>query len=222
MKSMLAMAGLWWALIALVPDADQRDLTFIDLQPQANHKLDENFHRGIEGNHLGALPRGEQVFGKVRFKVEEGLIQLGSTLVKNKPEKVEGIVVNRKLRRLHLLHGTGYGAYGDDDHPFHVKDDALIGEYLVHYEDKTTQTIPIVYGKDVRDWWNWDQGKAVTRGKVVWEGENEFSKQNEVKLRVYLTSWENPHPGKRLMRIDYRSTNETAAAPFCLAITAEK
>ncbi len=130
--------------------------------------------------------------------------------------------MNRKFRRLHILLCTGYGAYGDDDHPFHLKDDALIGEYLLHYDDKTTETIPIVYGKDVRDWWNWDKGRAVTRGKGIWEGDNESSKQNDVKLRPYLASWENPHPGKRVVRLDYRSTMDTACAPFCLAITAEK
>ena len=97
----------------------------------------------------------------------------------------------------------------------------MIGEYKVHYDDKSVETIPIVYGKDVRDWFDWDQSKPVTHGKVAWTGENARAKELNLKLRLYVTTWQNPHPDKRVVHIDYSSTN-TACAPFCLAITAER
>ena len=59
------------------------------------------------------------------------------------------------------------------------------------------------------------------RGKVAWEGENEDSKSLNAKIRLYLTSWKNPQPKKRVVSIDYISTMTTAAAPFCVAMTAE-
>ena len=98
----------------------------------------------------------------------------------------------------------------------------MIGKYIVHYEDKTKETIEIVYGKDVRDWWFTPEEKGVSRGQVAWEGENERSKSFPgVKLRLYVTSWKNPKPTKKVTSIDYVSTKSSAAAPFCIAITAE-
>ena len=133
----------------------------------------------------------------------------------DRPEKAEGIKVNKAFRRLHILHGTGWG--GVDE----VTDGTLIGEFKVHYEDKSVETIPVVYGEDVRDWWNWDNSKEVTRGKVAWTGENDAANQSNLKLRVYLTTWENPKRDKRVASIDYLS-KKTKAAPLCIAMTLEE
>jgi hypothetical protein len=53
-----------------------------------------------------------------------------------------------------------------------------------------------------------------TRGKVAWEGENRCS-----KVKLFLTTWENPNPDKRIVTIDYVTTKYN---PFCVAITAEE
>jgi len=45
--------------------------------------------------------------------------------------------------------------------PLFVPDDTLIGEYKVRYDDKAVETIPVVYGKDVRDWWFVEGEKGV-------------------------------------------------------------
>src|SRR5438046_4574951 len=116
---------------------DPPTLTYIDLQSKANQKLDEPFHSDTEGNDLADLPRGEQTFAKVKFKIGASLIQLGSTLVKDKPVKVEGIAVDRKLKRLYFLHATGYGNAPAAD-ANHVKDDTEIGRYMINFDDKTT------------------------------------------------------------------------------------
>jgi hypothetical protein len=194
--------------------------TYIDLQPKANQKLNEPFHSGTEGNDLSELPRGEQTLAKVKFKIGDAVVQLGSTQVKDKPAKVEGIVVDRKLVRLHMLHATGYGG-APEDNATHVKDDTPIGAYIVHYDDKATARIPIVYGKDVRDWWDWDKSKETPRAKLAWEGTNALASQSKIHLLLYRGTWDNPHPNKRVTSIDYESTNDTPAAPFCIAITAE-
>jgi hypothetical protein len=81
----------------------------------------------------------------------------------------------------------------------------------------------VVYGKDVVDWWAYPDQKAPSKGKAVWEGENEAAKQFEAKIKLYLKTWENPHPKKKLVSIDFVGTAaETGAAPFCVAITAEE
>lgn len=132
----------------------------------------------------------------------------------NVPQKVPGIEVNRTLARLYCLHATQWGR------PSNVPDGTPIGQYNVHYQDGAVETIPIVSGEDVRDWWNWDESKPVKRGKVAWEGSSPASRKRNRKIYLYLGAWKNPQPGKEVVSIDYLSTN-TNAAPFCVAITAE-
>jgi hypothetical protein len=125
---------------------------------------------------------------------------------------VEGIKVGRKLAKLNILHATGYS----------VDADTPIAKYVVNYDDKSTAEIEVVYGKDVVDWWSYPSQAAPTRSKVAWEGENDAAKGFEAKIKLYLTTWENPHPKKTVVSIDYVATApDKEAAPFCVAMTAE-
>ncbi len=203
--------------------AADKGAIFIDLQPKANQKLSENFHNEkFEGNNLSKLPKGESVFGEVRFKIDEKMIQLSSKYVEKKPDKVEGIKVDRKIKKLYLLHATGFGAFGNLGDPLYINDGTAIGKYTVRYDDKAEEIIPVVYGEDVRDWFNHDQMKLAPRGKVVWEGENDFARQFGAKLRLYMTEWKNPFPNKKVVSIDFGRQGESVAAPFCVAITADE
>jgi hypothetical protein len=201
--------------------ATDKGSIIIDLQPRANQKLAENLHNEkFESNNMAQLPKGESVFGDVTFKIEEKLIQLGCKYVKDKPDKVEGIKVEKKFAKLYLLHATGFGAFGNPGDALYINDGTPIAKYTVKYEDKSEEFIPIVYGEDVRDWFNHDQSKPAARGKVVWEGENEFARQFGAKLRLYLTEWKNPKPDKRVVSIDFAREGDSVAAPFCVAMTA--
>jgi hypothetical protein len=187
-------------------------ITYLDLQAKANIKLEQPLQGGRPGNDLADLPRGEQKLAGVKFKIGDRLIQLegpGQTF----PTKLDGIKVGRKLARLHILHAAG--------RCLGVKDGAVIASYIVHYRDKTQATIPIVYGKDLRDWWELSDPQPVTRGKVAWEGANRVRQNTRTKMRLYLTTWENPHPKKEVTQIEYACTKGTPAWPFCVAMTAE-
>ncbi|HEV3256901.1 MAG TPA: hypothetical protein VG013_08490 [Gemmataceae bacterium] len=197
--------------LAVSVAAPQQSFTHVDLQPRANHNLKDSFHDGYYANNdLSELPKGKQTFERVQFNIGEGMIQLGSKKFKNGPEKAEDIRVGRKLAKLHFLHATGYS----------VPDDTVIGKYVVHYEDKSKATIEIAYGKDVRDWWVHDTDKDVSRGKVAWTGSNAAAKNNDCAVRLYLLTWKNPKPRKKVISIDYGSAM-TDAAPFLIAVTAE-
>jgi hypothetical protein len=101
-----------------------------------------------------------------------------------------------------------------------VADGTKIAEYQVRYADGSSVAIPVVYGEDVRDWWFAEKAKGVTRGKVAWQGENELTKEAKCGIRLYLTTWNNPHASKKIASIDYVKTQQdTPAAPFCVAIT---
>jgi hypothetical protein len=209
--------------VALAAPVD-RKLTYIDLRSKVNQKLTDNLGTGADGNNLNELPTGEQTFGDVKFEIGDGLIQLGSKVLEKMPEKVEDIKIDRTLTKLYILDATAFGGGPNKEgDPWFVKDDALIGEYQVKFEDKSAEIIPIVYGQDVRDWFYVEGEKELTRGKVIWKGENARAKQVGAKIRLYLTTWENPKPDKKVISIDYISKkDETVAAPFCVALTLER
>jgi hypothetical protein len=202
------------ALALAVPLPMQKgEVIYLDLQPKANQKLKEPLHGATAGNDLSELPQGEQRFAGVKFKVGKSLIQLAGQNYQAKPDKVEGIKVGQGFVKLHILHAAGFG--------YKTADNTVIGKYLVHYNDKTSETIEIVHGKDVRDWWFYADSPGVSRGKVAWVGSNRHAKNSNGKIRLYLTTWKNPHPKKKVLSIDYLSTKSTLAAPFCVAMTVE-
>ena len=56
---------------------------------------------------------------------------------------------------------------------------------------------------------------------MVWKGENDLTREFGCRLRLFMTTWDNPHPDKKIATIDYVKSGDTPAAPFCLAITLE-
>ena len=99
---------------------------------------------------------------------------------------------------------------------------AQIGKWVVHYDNGFEATIPIVFGEDVRDWWNVDQSTKAKRGKVAWVGTNPGVRSYGYTLRLFVSAWDNPHPENKVVSVDYVSENLGEAAPFCLAMTIEK
>lgn len=216
MKPCVLLAVGFVLAAQLGAEQTKNKFVYIDLKPQTNQKLVDNF-AGDEGNTLASLPTGEQTLEGVKFKIGEGVIQLKSPQFKDeKPERVEGIKIGKTFARLHILHATQFGSRRGV-----VPEDTLIANYQVQYEDKSTENIPVVYSKDVRNWWWSDEEKEVTRGKIAWRGENDLSKKFERKIRLYLGTWENPHPAKKVMSIDYVRVGESQAGPFCVALTLE-
>lgn len=216
----VAVATLLTAGVGPAAPAPKADgLTYVDLQSKANQPLADDVGGRIPNNNLAAVPTGERAFAGVKFKVGDKCVQLGSPLLaKERPAKVEGIAVGRKADKLHFLHTTLFGrgqpAIGDGD---------TIAEYTVTYDDGTSAAVPVKYGEDVRDWWYVKDAPAAAgdKVKVAWEGENEAAKANGHGIRLYLTTWKNPHPGKKVASIGFARTEGTPASPLLVAVTAE-
>jgi hypothetical protein len=188
---------------------------FIDLSSQTNVKLTDEFHSGQSGNNLAKLPTGKQKMADVRFNIGTGVMQLGSANLADKPKMIEGIKVEHTADRLRFLHATGWG--------FTVADGQVVAKFVVHYDDKTTADIELAIGRDLCDWWMSPERKDPTVAKVAWEGENDAAKAAGQKIKLYMTTWDNPHPKKKIVSIDYVATMpNTAVSPFCVAITAEQ
>jgi hypothetical protein len=181
----------------------------VDLQNRANQKRVDDFHQNnLPGNNLVELESGKHQLLGIPFQVGEGVIQLGSAFLKEMPEKAE-IKVGRKFATLHVLHATAYGVN---------EGQVTIGGYTLHYEDGKTHTIPIVNGKDVHGWWKRPDAPDPTPAKVGWEGSNAYVKRSDNKIRLFVSTWDNPRPGLKVVSIDFTSTM-TFCAPFCVAMT---
>lgn len=224
MKTFARLAGVATmaaSCCAIAGARAEEQVRYIDLEPKANLMLGDSLGSGIEGNNLAELPTGEQTLGGVKFKIGPGLIHLGSKLLPSLPEKVEGIAVDGKINKLHILHATCYGR-GPEDARWYVKSGTLIGEYVVQYDDKSAEGIPIVYGEDVCDWFFGADDPEPSRGKVAWKGDNGFAGQVNCRVRLYVSTWTNPKPDKKVVRIDFISRKEESrAAPFCVSMSVE-
>jgi hypothetical protein len=210
-------AAVILAFAALLPAAPAPGpaSTAIDLKPHINQNSKSAFHGDLSrpNNNLAELPRGKKTLAGVKFTLGDGVVQLGSLRVRG-PQKVTGIKVGRKFTTLRILHSCGCGGYDPAG--------TVIGKYVVHYDDKTTAEIKIVYGKDVVDWWIMRGQKDATHSKVGWEGTNGAARAVGAKIKLSLTSWKNPHPRKKVVSIDYvAAVPRRHSAPFCVAITAE-
>jgi RNA polymerase sigma factor (sigma-70 family) len=183
---------------------------FLDLQSHANQKLGEDFV--YDRNNLTGLPIGEQTLGGVKFNIGEGLIRL-TWEGKPTPKKVEGIQVDAKFTTLHVLHATHWSA---------KEKDVVVGYYTLNYEDNSKETIPIMFGRDVSNWWRRDNESPPSVANVVWKGANDAAtKIGQSKIQLYVASWRNPHPTRRVVSIDFSSTRPDIT-PFCVAITVEE
>lgn len=216
MSRLGALLTVWVLAVSLIAapipkKSDAKDQ--ISLKDHANGKLDENLHTNrYENNNLKALKPGEQKLGDVTFEVGEKLLQLGSSNVPEKPEKFEGIKVGRTAAKLHFLQACGYSA----------EDGETVAKYVVHYADKSTAEIEVVYGKHVVDWWAYPDQKSPSDAKVAWEGENEAAKGFMAKIKLYQMTWTNPHPDREIVSLDFVTADiKQSCAPFCVAITAE-
>jgi hypothetical protein len=191
--------------------------TFVELQPHGNQRLDE--HLGaLEGNDLAEVPRGRQHLGQIPFQIGERLIRVRGTRAPEPPATVAGIVLNARFESLHFLHSTMFG------NAFGIDDGAEIGTYIVHYADKTEERIPIIYGRDVRDWWRDSDPLEPTRARVAWAGTNRAAAASGgqgSQIRLFSTQWKNPHPDRRVTTIDVE-TRDTPCAPFLVALTLEQ
>ena len=192
----------------------------IDLSRFYNASLLEPWHRGTPGNHLSELPTGLQELDGTRFDIR-GIVQISGAPLnaagKSFPHEVSGIPVNLKTARLHFLHGTG----------FIDSDGVILGQYVVHYANGEKENSPIIYGQTVRDWWYYaGTPKEAADSHIAWTGNNQAAKNwnpsgaTPVTLRLYKTTWKNPHPDAEITAIDLVS-EEKNSVPFLIAITAE-
>jgi len=178
-------------------------------------------------NDLRELAPGTTTLGNVTFDVRGVLLLRRLTMGgypfrrhwEQHPVQADGIRIGKSFQRLHVFHGVIQALYEGD-----VGEGTTVGSYILHYADGTRAELPIVMGRHVRHWWAYsdeaDPVQPLPEGRVVWTGSNPSAKDAGATLRLYLTSYDNPHPDKEVVSVDYVSAM-TLAAPFLAAMTIE-
>jgi hypothetical protein len=230
MNPILLVLTIWAMFAPLSSDYQPGNKIFVELQTLANKPLKEEMNDPVyEGDNLAELPQGRlKLEDGTEFEIGPKCVVLNGKHAPDRPVHVDGFNVREKITGLQILHACGWGAFGGKADPVghYQEDGTLIGHYRVNYEDGDWEIIPIVYGRDVRDWWGvWDKLKPTTQAKYGWRGTNAHLKTRaEARpfpqpLRLFVTTWKNPKPTVRVVSIDMFSAKEVAA-PFCVAITA--
>lgn len=223
----LYLGAVVWALIVSSADAQPagslpNKATCIDLSKRFTAYLTNSLNSPafVQENNLASLPSGRQVFSGVAFEVG-GLLQLSGRKIlewdrKEFPEAINGVKVEKRCQRIHLLHGAG-GVYD--------RDGVTIAKLVLHYADKSQRELEIQNGVHVRDWWG-DPKQTITgtNSVLAWTGTNpalkKYGGENPGSLRVYKTTFENPQPGTEITTVDYVSTMQNSS-PFLIALTLE-
>jgi RNA polymerase sigma factor (sigma-70 family) len=196
-----------------VPPELRPRLTLVDLTPRANDLLADG--PGGEGNDLNRLPRGVHKMGDAYFRIGERMVHVQSNRLMGPelPRAVKGIKVQARGHRLQILHATQWA----------VDPGTVIGAYLIHYADGSSERIPIVYGRNLVNWWIFPSRKDEPTGaRVVWTGSSNSTDLNPgIKIRLFATTWTNPHPEKEVATLDMLSAG-TECDPFLVAVTVER
>jgi len=102
-----------------------------------------------------------------------------------------------------------------------TNDAEQVGSYVVHFASNRMQLeIPIIYGRDLRDWHKLIGEKPAPDLTVVWTGTNDVSATEHYPIRLFSTTWVNVVPAVEIESIDFVSAMGTVA-PFLIAITAD-
>jgi hypothetical protein len=194
-----------------IPPELRARLTFINLDPRGTDDLIDG--PGYTGNDLSRLPRGIHKLGETYFRIGEEMVHVQGRMRSDLPQSVEGIAVGARGRVLHFLHAAQYAAEPGE----------MIGAYVVHYADGTSEQIPLVCGRHLVDWWAWDRSSSEpTEAKVAWTGSNDNTELNKgLKIRLFDLTWTNPHPEKEIAALDVLSAGKQPD-PFLVAVTLER
>jgi hypothetical protein len=180
-----------------------------DLAPAYNGSTTDSTNaRNDSGNpdNLEEFPLGENEFAGIRFSVN-GVILLNG----RHPDRVDGIPLNKRCRKLYLLHGT----------TGKMPEGTTIAQLVLHYAGGDEIQIEIKYGEHVRDWWQRARDPQPEPPLIVaWNGQNRLTRKEGASLNVYLSTFPNPRPKDQIQTIDFVSAN-TRCNPFFLGLSTE-
>jgi RNA polymerase sigma factor (sigma-70 family) len=190
-----------------IPAGLRERLTFVDLDRRGNDFLADG--PGRNGDDLDRLPRGIHKLGDVYFRIGEKMVHVGGGIRLELPRSVKGIPVQARADRVHFLHATQSGR----------EPGKLIGAYVLRYADGTSEQVPLVYGRNIADWWSFPRRADATEVESPWTGSNDVTDLNlGARIRLFAIAWTNPHPEKEISALDVLSSGNDCD-PFLAAVS---
>jgi beta-galactosidase len=177
---------------------------------------------------LGAFPVGENRFAGVSYLVRDfktsplpcAISLEGPHLKTQLPREVKGVPVKSKADALFFLHTSKQIApwqppqQGDKTPP-------TLWNYVIHYADGQTATVPVRYGEGAGNWLQ-KQPHGLAEAVVAWA--SKVGDQDDQAV-VWQMQWTNPRPDAEVESVDVAYDPNAKAAyavPVVLAITIAK
>lgn len=123
------------------------------------------------------------------------VVVLSSGRVRNVPDKVIGVTVQKKAGAVYFLHATAWPQAGKEAFA-----------YKVNYADGTAAVLPVVCGKNIGDWRHVASSPAMAAAGCVRGWTDDGGRG------LYLWRWENPNPEKLVATIDIAAGRGTMPA----------
>jgi|GEM_PF-6861708 len=200
---------------AAEPAREQESTLALDLAP---------YYRIAFGTQAGTGARFRSVYGRqiidgVPLYIDGEVVLFGKTQAARYeehegvyPRAIEGVQVGRTFDELHLVHHTRWPDVVGEE----------IATIILHYEDSTSASLPIVFGGHVREWLRLpseeQEGLTDPSSKIFWRGTGVA--ELHAKGRLFKSTLANPHPEKKVLTLDVRSTSKLAAYSLLAATVA--
>ena len=178
----------------------------VDFSGFFTHTL-ANYFSNETDNRFSDLKPGRIRAGAIDFQVQ-GILQLGGLMLPQLPRGVAGIPIHRQCRRVHFLHASTWDgpAVGE------------IGHYTLHFRDGSTETIPLIHGVNIHDWWV--DPEHPPRPAPVWTGANAHLRSKGWTVGLFHLAWDNPHPEREIAFLSFETDGKTRL-PLLAALSTE-
>lgn len=188
-RLLVSLAGMSFPLIG------NAQVQPLDLKPFVGESTFERL------NAQWLLPSGRQVLGGIPYQIDgvielwgEGVVRGGAT----PREQVGNIPVGATFEALHMFAATSWNA----------DEDAAIAYCKFHYADGEVQSVPIQYGRQVRDFYYPRHEIVPTfdeRTSIVWVAQFADTAKWNNHLCMFHSVLDNPDPEKVVETISFES-----------------
>lgn len=159
-------------------------------------------------NGWATFPKGDQVFQGIPFNARGMVMLSGRSLaaIKNFPlqKSISDVPVNRKFEQLHLLQGAA----------FRAEQGTVLAHARIDYADGTWTLLPIAYGVHTADLWRScfePPVELAANSRLGWVARPPSVANNGLSTRMFLTSFDNPHPDRVVETVSVQSTDAVAS-----------
>jgi len=183
------------------------EFTTIDLTPYYEKGSRSDFDNSDSG--WENFPKGDQKFLGIPFSSRGFILLDGKAIARAKSFELNKVIrdipVGRGFQQLHMLQASA----------FRTKVGNVIANIRINYADGSWLLLPIAYGKQNGDW-----SRSVLEPplgldentRIAWTDGPPSNRVSQHSTRIFLTSFDNPHPQKTVSTVSLESTGDEASA----------